>query len=101
MDGKTLKVVYVEKARFIKVITLVENLGIKTARNVKVDGVFYTKSGLDLNAKSEVITSIEPGMKHKVVLTISIPSMTTWFKTRLYLDGEVVDEKESASSFPT
>ena len=40
-------------------------------------------------------------MKKKVILSVDVPKYsTTWFKTLIYLDGKVVDEKESASSFP-
>ena len=86
---------------YVKVIVYVENIGIKTATNVKVEGVFYTETGVEINAENEIISSIKPGSKEKVILTINIPKgRTTLFKTRLYLDKEVVDIRESASTFP-
>ena len=59
-------------------------------------------SGLKSNTKRDTIVNLSPGMKEKVVLSVKIPkSITTRFKTRIYLDGEIVDEKESVSNFPT
>ena len=86
---------------YIKVIVYVENIGVKTDSNVKVEGVFYTNSGLEFNAESEIISSIKPGMKDKVILTVNVPEgRTTWFKTRVYINDEVVDIRESSSTFP-
>ena len=63
---------------------------------------FFTLSGMISNHDSEIISSLDPGMKVKVILSVNIPkSFTTTFKTRIYLDGEMVSEKESVSSFPT
>jgi len=40
-------------------------------------------------------------MKAKKILIAYTPSgFTTTFKTQLYLNGELVDKRESASSFP-
>lgn len=86
---------------FVKATLIVENLGSKTAENIKVKGAFYTTYEQELNAKSEIISSLKPGMKKEVTITADIPSgVTTWFKSRVYLNNRVVDERESASSFP-
>ena len=87
---------------FVKVTLLVENLGIETATNVKAEGAFYTTDGLKSNSKSDTISSLEAGMKKKVTLSLDIPKIwTTYFKTKIYLNSEVIDEKESISTFPT
>ena len=87
---------------FVKVTTVVENLGRTTAKNVNVEGAFYTENGLELNTKMNRISLLEPGTKKEITLKVDIPKgMTAWFKTRIYLNGEMVDEKESADSFPT
>ncbi len=91
-----------EMGDFVKVVLIVENLGIETAENVNVIGGFYKISGLTANSESETISSLDPGMKKKVTLTVDIPkNVETWFKTRIYFEYEIVDEKESISSFPT
>lgn len=86
---------------FVKVKLIVENLGAETAENILVEGFFITQVGLVPKAESEIISFLKPGMKKEIILTVDIPlGVTTWFKTRIYLEGKVVDEKESASSFP-
>jgi len=89
-----------ELGDFVKVKLIVENLGSATAEDVLVKCGFYTQSDLELNAKTKTISSLEPMMKEEITLTADIPTgITTWFKTRIYLDNEVVDEQESASPF--
>lgn len=90
-----------ELGDFVKVKLIVENLGSVTAENILVKGGFYTQYGLELNAETDVISSLKPMMREEITLTADIPKgVTTWFKTMIYLDNEVVDEQESASSFP-
>ena len=87
---------------FVKVTLVVENLGIETATMVKTEGAFYTTGDLKSNSENEYITSMEAGMKKEVTLTVNIPTgWTTYFRTKIYLNNEVVDEKESSSTFPT
>ena len=78
-----------------------KNLGSDTAENILVKGAFYTHYDLELNAETSIISSLEPGMKKEVTLMADIPSdVTTWFKTKIYLNNKVVNERESVSSFP-
>jgi len=86
---------------FVKVTTIIENKGKTTANNIIIKGVFTTSYDFEEKSEQETISSLEPGMKKKVILSVDVPKYsTTWFKTLIYLDGKVVDEKESASSFP-
>jgi predicted transglutaminase-like cysteine proteinase len=90
-----------ELGDFVKVKTIVENLGVTTARNVMVEGAFISQSGDRENYESATILELEPNEKKKISLSIDIPKNTiTQFKTRIYLDGEIVDEQESVSTFP-
>lgn len=90
-----------ERGDFVKVTLIVENLGTETAKNILVEGGFFTSNNVKINYQNTTISSLDPGMKKCVSLSVNIPKdYTTWFKTRIYLDGKVVDEKESASSFP-
>jgi len=87
---------------FVKVNIIVANMGRTTANNILVKGVFTTLFGFKHKVEETTISSLEPGMKAKVILKINIPkSTTTNFKTEVYLDGVLMDEKESASTFPT
>lgn len=91
-----------ELGDFVKVVLFVENLGTATADSVKVIAGFYKISDLRVMYESETIPSIVAGGKKKLIITVEIPqTVETWFKTRIYYNGEFVDEKESISSFPT
>jgi len=90
-----------EMGDFVKVVAIIKNLGVATARNIRIEAAFCVQSGANVNYKSSTFFDIDPGINKKVTLSIDIPkSITTFFKTRIYFDGEIVDEKESASSFP-
>ena len=71
------------------------------AENILVTAGFYTQNNLEFNVETEIILSLKPGGKEELTLIADIPQdATTWFKTRVYLEDEIVNEKESASSFP-
>jgi hypothetical protein len=90
-----------ELGDFVKATVFVKNLGSDTAEDVLVKAAFYTSYGQAFSTETKNISSLGPGMKTKVILLTDIPlGVNTWFKTRIYLDGEVVDEREAASSFP-
>ena len=90
-----------ERGDFVKVRLIVENLGIETANNFEVTSGFYDDFGVNRNSESILINSLDPGMKEKIILSVNIPkSYITTFKTRINLDYEIVDEKQSASTFP-
>lgn len=100
-DGTITIYTNTEIGDFVSVKTIVENLGKTTARDVLVEGVFVTANGFKINYENNIISFLEPGNKKKVSLIVDIPnSITTYFKTRIYLDDEIVDEQESVSSFP-
>jgi hypothetical protein len=90
-----------ELGDFVKVIIIVENLGSGTAEDILVKGAFYTQNSLELNAENKVISSLKPGIKKEITIALDIPkSVTTRFKTRIYLEDDCVDEHESVSPFP-
>jgi len=90
-----------ERGDFVKVRLIVENLGIETANNFEVTSGFYDDFGVNRNSESILINSLDPSMKEKIILSVNIPkSYITTFKTRINLDYEIVDEKQSASTFP-
>jgi len=90
-----------EKGDFVKVKAVIENLGSSAAKNFNFEAGFYTKSGFKINSEIINITSLNPGLKKEITICVSIPkNKTTFFKTRIFIDNEIVDEKESISSFP-
>ncbi|MDH7517319.1 MAG: hypothetical protein QHH19_03140 [Candidatus Thermoplasmatota archaeon] len=90
-----------ELGDFVKVKAIIENLGSGTAEDILFKGAFYTVDGQEIYSKTSLVSALEPGMREKVVIIVNIPKeLSTTFKTRVYLDGEFVDEKEASSSFP-
>jgi len=90
-----------EMGDFVKVTAIVKNLGISTANNIRIETAFVSLIGAKTNYKSTTISELEPGMNKKVTLSVNIPkSLITLFKTRIYLDDILIDEKESISKFP-
>jgi len=91
-----------ERGDLVKIVVFVENRGTDDAYSVKLIGGFYKYSGLKVNSEEETIPLIKANDKKKLSFTVSIPqSFETWFKTRIYYDYQIIDEKESYSSFPT
>jgi hypothetical protein len=100
-DGTITIYTNTELGDFVQVTAIVENLGVTTANNIIVEGAFVSLSGHKINYKNTIISSLETGMKKKISLKVDIPdTIITNFKTRIYYNGEIVDEQESASTFP-
>lgn len=90
-----------ERGDFVKVSVIIQNLGTETARNFVVEAGFYMSDGVRLNYDTSTVFSLGPFMKKRITFSVNIPKdHLTWFKTKIYLDGIVVNEEESASSFP-
>jgi predicted transglutaminase-like cysteine proteinase len=90
-----------KKPTSVKVTIVVENLGVSTADNILVKGAFYSNYDQEINTETKTIDSLEPEMKEEVTLVCNIPlSITTWFKTKIYHDNELIEEHQSISTFP-
>lgn len=86
---------------FIKMRILVENLGRKTARNFEIRGAFHSENDIGFNQEIALIPFLVAGDKKIVDLMIDVPqSFTTTLKTKIYLNDEMVHEKESTDTFP-
>ena len=86
---------------FVKLDAIIENYGRSTATDIKLKGVFVTSFDTIINSEEYTISSLEPSKKTKVTLTVDIPkTLTTTFKSLVYLNDEIVNEKESVSTFP-
>jgi hypothetical protein len=90
-----------DKGDIVKVILTVENLGGIRAQNILVEAGFYTNNDFRSNYKSEIINVLEVQSKKQIILTVNIPkNIVTYFKTKIYLNGNLEDEKVSISAFP-
>lgn len=85
---------------FVKVKIYVKNIGIASAENVIVTAGFFSENGLELNSKSKIIDFLESAGVEKIMLISTITEdVTTVFKTKVKINGEIVDEQQSASNF--
>jgi predicted transglutaminase-like cysteine proteinase len=86
---------------YVRVTMIIENLGTAAASDVKVRGAFYDNTSQVYNQEIMSIPSIAVGDKRMVELSIDVPSLvSSTLKTQLYLNGVMVDERESTSPFP-
>ena len=91
-----------EDGDIVKVVSYTTNLGNETAENIVVEGLFYVEGEeTEYNHEEVFISKLEPGDKKKTILTVEIPKSTiTKFKTRVYLNGLIVDSERSEGYFP-
>jgi len=86
---------------YVKLKILIDNLGRKTAYNFEIQGAFYNQNDVSFNKETTSISILATGEKKIVELKINVPQgISTTLKTKIYLDNEMVHEKESSSSFP-
>jgi len=86
---------------YVKIKILIENLGRGNANNFEIRGAFYNQNGIGFNKETTWIASLVAGKKKVVDLQINVPQGTsTTLKTQIYLNDQMVHEKESTSSFP-
>lgn len=86
---------------YVKIKILIENLGRGNANNFEIRGAFYNQNGIGFNKETTWIASLAAGKKKVVDLQINVPQgISTTLKTQIYLNDQMVHEKESTSSFP-
>ena len=62
--------------------------------------LFHSEFDIRYNQKSTVVSSLPAGEKKEVTLKITVPKgVSTVLKTQIYLNDEMVHEKESTSTF--
>jgi hypothetical protein len=88
-------------ADYVKMKILIENLGQDLADNFIIWGAFFHKDDIFYNQETISVSSLAAGMKNIVELTMDVPQvLSTKLKTQIYLNNEVIHERESSSSFP-
>ena len=86
---------------YVKLKILIENLGTRRAYNFEIQGAFYNQNGISFNKETTSISLLTAGEKKVVELKVNVPKgISTTLKTKIYLDNEIVHDKESSSSFP-
>jgi hypothetical protein len=86
---------------YIKMKILVENLGVTTANSFDIWGAFFSQGNIFFNQKTTSISRLEAATKKIVGLKLDVPQeFSTKLKTRIYLNDEMVHERESLSNFP-
>ncbi|MBN1860816.1 MAG: hypothetical protein JW840_05070 [Candidatus Thermoplasmatota archaeon] len=89
---------------YVRVVMIVENLGSSEASSLEVHGAFYDNESYLYNLRITSVLFIAAGEKHLVELSVDVPTFlqeqATTLKTQLYLDGMMVNQRESTSRFP-
>jgi len=88
------------RLNLVKLKFIVENIGNTLAENIMITGGFYSSNNAEYNQEKIIITSLQPGEKKQVALKLNVPKgVSTILKTKLYIDEELVEEKQSTTSF--
>lgn len=86
---------------FVKVTIIVENMGLAAGENISVQAGFYSQNSFPVNVLTDYIPYLEPGVQEKITFLINIPQpISTTFKTQVFLNGRLVNQREAASEFP-
>jgi len=88
------------RLNFVKLKLIVENIGNTYAENISITGAFYSSNDVQYNQEKIKISYLQPQEKKQVSLKLNVPKgVSTIFKTKLYLDEELVEEKQSTTTF--
>jgi hypothetical protein len=88
-------------ADYITVTMVIENLGSAASSGVEVRAAFYDNANQSYNLETIEGSPIASGQKRLAELSVDVPPLvSTTLKTQLYLNGVMVNEKESTSRFP-
>ena len=89
-----------EKVDYVKLKIVVENLGNIVADNIEITGAFYSLDNKEYNQEKTRIFSLQSGEKKQVDIQLNVPlGLSTILKTQLYMNGILVEEKESETQF--
>ncbi|DAC71830.1 MAG TPA: hypothetical protein DSN98_08410 [Thermoplasmata archaeon] len=86
---------------YIRVKMILENLGTAPTVTIEVRGAFSDNASRLYNQKTTEVPAIAAGEKRLVELSVDVPALvSTTLKTRLYINGVMVNQRESTSRFP-
>jgi predicted transglutaminase-like cysteine proteinase len=85
---------------YVNVIMFIENLGTAATYNIEVRGAFYDNTSKVYNQEIIYIPSIVASEKSMAEISVDVPLLVSvTLKTQLYMNGIMVDQRESASRF--
>jgi hypothetical protein len=88
-------------ADYVSVAMIIENLGTAATSDIEVRGAFYDNTSRIFNQEIMSVPSIAAGEKRVVEISVDVPSLVmTTLQTQLYLNGMMVNQRESTSRFP-
>jgi hypothetical protein len=88
-------------ADYVTVTIVIENLGTVASSDIEVRGAFYDNMSQIYNQETMSVPSVAAGEKRMVDLSVDVPSSgSTTLITQLYLNGTMVNQRESSSRFP-
>jgi hypothetical protein len=86
---------------YIKLKMLVKNLGSTPAPSFEIRGAFYDTGNNSYNENTVHGSFLNPQDQMIIDLQVNVPKeVSTVLRTRIYLDGIMVHERESSSHFP-
>jgi predicted transglutaminase-like cysteine proteinase len=86
---------------YVRVKMIFENIGTIAAYDIEIRGAFYDNADQLYNQRSMTVPVLAAGEKRLVELSVDVPSVgSTTLKTQVYLDGVMVNQRESSSRFP-
>jgi predicted transglutaminase-like cysteine proteinase len=89
---------------YVRVTMILENLGTAPTPEIEVRGAFYDTQKRMYNQQTTRVPPIIAGGKRVVELSVdvpvSVPDQSTLLKTQVYLNGEMVNQRESVLWFP-
>jgi hypothetical protein len=87
---------------FIKLKMLMKNLGSAAASSFEIRGAFYDAANHSYNENSSGESFLGPQDRQIIDLQVTVPKgVSTELRTRIYLGGRIVHERESSSHFPS
>jgi predicted transglutaminase-like cysteine proteinase len=86
---------------YVKLQMILENLGVEAATNIELKGAFYEGQSRMYNQETTLVSLLAAGDKRLITLTVDVPAgVLTQLKTQIYLDGIMVNQRESTNYFP-
>jgi hypothetical protein len=86
---------------YVSVTVIIENLGTTSTSDIEIRGAFYDNESQIYNQERLSVLSIAIGEKRLVELSVDVPSfVSVTLKTQLYLNGMMIDQRESSALFP-
>ncbi|HIH29415.1 MAG TPA: transglutaminase domain-containing protein [Thermoplasmata archaeon] len=86
---------------YVRLQMILENLGNEITTRIEVRGAFYDNQSRMFNQETMMISPLNAGEKRLVILSVDVPAgVSTVLKSQVYLNGMMINSRESTSHFP-